>query len=120
MICRSFQVDSIAYDTFLVSSGLGDNTHGIERIDPAGTIERFNHLTSLSIWSDQYANMINGTDGTMWHPNATKDERTYAFIPDICRSIYLTFNETQRNVADIDLYRYTLPHTIFSNSTENR
>ncbi|CAF4585620.1 unnamed protein product, partial [Rotaria sp. Silwood2] len=108
------------YDTFLVSNGVGDNAYGIERVDPVGTIERFNYLTSLLIWSDQYANMINGTDGTMWHSNATKDERIYAFIPDICRSIYLTFNETRRNIADVDLYHYTLPHTIFSNSSENR
>ncbi|CAF4675600.1 unnamed protein product, partial [Rotaria sp. Silwood2] len=113
-------VDSIAHDTFLINNGVGFDADGEKPIDQVGTIERFNYSTSLSIWADPYANMINGTDGTIWHPNATKDERIYAFSPDICRSVYLTFNETRRNFADIDLYRYTLPRTIFSNSTENQ
>ena len=113
-------MDSIGYDTFLINNGVGVDADGRERIDQVGNIERFNYSTSLSIWSDPYANMINGTDGTIWHPNATKDERIYSFIPDICRSVYLTFNETRSNLGDMDLYRYTLPHTIFSNSTENQ
>jgi hypothetical protein len=100
-------MDSINYDTFLINNG-------------ANTIEAFNYSTSLAIWFDSYANMINGTDGTLWHPNATQDERIYAFYPEICRSIYLTFNETQSNICGIDLYRYTLPNTIYSNSTENQ
>jgi len=113
-------VNSIGYDTFLIKNGVGVDSDGVERIDWAGTIEKFNYSSSLSIWSDQYANMINGTDGTTWHPNATKDERIYMFFPDICRSIYLTYNETRRNLSGIDVYRYTLPRKIFDNSTENQ
>lgn len=105
-------MDSIGYDTFLVKNGEGN--------DWAGTNERFNYSSSLSIWSDQYANMINGTDGTIWHPNATEDERFYAFFPDICRSTYLTYSETRKDFLGTDVYRYTLPHTIFDNSTENQ
>ncbi|CAF3703471.1 unnamed protein product [Rotaria socialis] len=102
-----------AYDTYLIKNGVG-------RSSQVGIIERFNYSTSLPIWSDPYANMINGTDSTVWHPNARKDERFYAYIRDICRSVYLTFNETRRNFAGIDLYHYTLPETIFSNSTDNQ
>ncbi|CAF4429658.1 unnamed protein product, partial [Rotaria sp. Silwood2] len=110
----------MAYDTFLINNGVGTDADGVDRINQVGRITRFNHSTSLSIWFDPYANMVNGTDSTLWHPNARKDERIYAFIRDICRSVYLTFNETRRNFVGVDVYHYTLPQTIFSNSTENR
>ncbi|CAF5000558.1 unnamed protein product, partial [Rotaria sp. Silwood1] len=113
-------VDFMAYDTFLINNGVGTDANGVDRINEVGRITRFNHSTSLSIWFDSYANMINGTDSTLWHPNARKDERIYAFIRDICRSVYLEFNETRRNFVGVDVYHYTLPSTMFSNSTENR
>lgn len=111
---------SIGYDTFLIRNGVGVDADGVESMDWVGTIERFNYSSSLSIWYDPYANMINGTDGTIWHPKTRKDEQIYAFFPDICRSIYLTYNETRRNDFGIHTYRYTLPRTIFDNSTENQ
>lgn len=63
--------------------------------------------------------MINGTDSSLWHPDASKDELIYAFMNDICRSVHMTFNQTYRNTFNIDTYRYTLPTDLFaSNSTD--
>ncbi|KAL9972620.1 hypothetical protein ACROYT_G018959 [Oculina patagonica] len=43
----------------------------------------------LSWWSDKYANMINGTDGTQFSPGVTKDDTLYAFSPEVCRYDYI-------------------------------
>lgn len=99
---------------------MGEDADRNERIQNVGVIERFNFQTNLSYWSDEYANMINGTDSTVWHPTASKTERIHTFIPDICRSVYLTFNETRQNSFSIDTYRYAVPDAVFSNSTDNR
>ncbi len=63
--------------------------------------------------------MINGTDSTIWHPDARKDEFIYTFMNDICRSVHLKFNQTRQNLFNIDTYRYTLPNDIFANSSDN-
>jgi hypothetical protein len=63
--------------------------------------------------------MINGTDSTIWHPYVTKDELIYTFMNDICRSVYLKFNQTRENSFDINTYRYTLPDEAFANSSDN-
>jgi hypothetical protein len=64
--------------------------------------------------------MINGTDSTIWHPEASQTERVYTYISDICRSVYLEFNQTRDNQFDIKTYHYTLPNSVFSNSTQNQ
>jgi hypothetical protein len=63
--------------------------------------------------------MINGTDSTIWHPDASKDELIYTFMNDICRSVYLKYNQTHQNSFDINTYRYTLPNDVFANSKDN-
>ncbi|UJR36346.1 hypothetical protein I4U23_029073 [Adineta vaga] len=112
-------VSQAGSNTFLINNGIGLDSNRNERINNVGKIERFNFRTDLPYWSNEYANMINGTDSTIWHPDARQDERIYAYIPDICRSVYLAYNETNSNEFDIETYRYTLPHNVFSNATEN-
>lgn len=63
--------------------------------------------------------MINGTDSTIWHPDTKKDELVYTFMNDICRSVHLKYNQTRRNLFDIDIYQYTLPNDVFANSSDN-
>ncbi|CAF3534142.1 unnamed protein product [Adineta steineri] len=112
-------VNEAQYETILINNGIGFDINHTERIDNVGKIERFNFSTNLSIWSNKYANMINGTDSTIWHPDARKDELIYTFMNDICRSVYLKFNQTRQNSFDISTYQYTLPNDVFANSSDN-
>ncbi|CAF4337870.1 unnamed protein product, partial [Adineta steineri] len=112
-------VNEAQYETILINNGVGFDINHTERIDNVGKIERFNFSTNLSIWSNKYANMINGTDSTIWHPDARKDELIYTFMNDICRSVYLKFNQTRQNSFDISTYQYTLPNDVFANSSDN-
>jgi len=64
--------------------------------------------------------MINGTDSTIWHPDARKDELFYTFMNDICRTVHLKYNQTHRNLFNIDTYQYTLPNDVFANTSDNQ
>jgi len=113
------KVNEAQYETILINNGIGLDENHIDRINNLGKIERFNFSSNLSIWSNKYANMINGTDSTIWHPDVAKDELLYTFMNDICRSIYLKFNQTRQNSFDINTYHYTLPNDVFANSSDN-
>ncbi|XP_020617598.1 lysosome membrane protein 2-like isoform X2 [Orbicella faveolata] len=68
--------------------------------------------THLSWWSDEYANMINGTDGTQFSPDVSKDDILYIFSPDICRSGYLRY-DSEVTEKRIKLYRFTIPEEMY-------
>ena len=112
-------VSGAGLNRFLINDGV-DFGNETNRIDKLGWIEGFNFADQLNIWSDEYANQINGTDSTLWHPTVSQEERIYTFISDICRSVYLNFNETRENQFDIDTYRFVIPDRVFSNASENR
>ncbi|XP_056103467.1 platelet glycoprotein 4 [Rhinichthys klamathensis goyatoka] len=81
---------------------------GKDFIEKVATIERWMGETSLSYWNDYYCNMINGTDGSSFHPFLDKKEHLYFFSPDICRSISAVYASTV-DLKGIDVYRYKLP-----------
>ncbi|XP_069746355.1 lysosome membrane protein 2-like isoform X2 [Narcine bancroftii] len=72
----------------------------------------WNGQKSLSWWASNTSNMINGTDGSTFHPLINKDEALYIFAPDICRSLNVVF-EKEVQVKGIDAYRFTVPREIF-------
>ena len=47
-------------------------------------------MTKLPYWGSRYSNRIQGTDGTIFHPNVDPKETLFMFSADICRSIYAT------------------------------
>ncbi|KAM7439966.1 the CD36 [Porites harrisoni] len=68
--------------------------------------------TNLTWWSDKYANMINGTEGTQFAPRLSKDVTLYAFSPEICRSVYFNYESTV-TVKGIKLYRFIAPDELY-------
>ncbi|KAK7149496.1 hypothetical protein R3I94_008972 [Phoxinus phoxinus] len=81
---------------------------GKDDIKKVATIERWMGETSLTYWNDSYCNMINGTDGSSFHPFLDKKEHLYFFSSDICRSISAVYESTV-DLKGIDVYRYMLP-----------
>ncbi|KAG2465803.1 SCRB2 protein, partial [Polypterus senegalus] len=51
-----------------------------------GKIFTWNGQSTLKWWSSNESNMINGTDGSTFHPLISKDELLYIFAADLCRS----------------------------------
>ncbi|XP_059682821.1 lysosome membrane protein 2 isoform X2 [Gavia stellata] len=73
---------------------------------------------SLSWWTTETCNMINGTDGTSFHPLISKDENIYIFSSDFCRSFYLVY-DSSGTVAGIPTYRFVPSAMVFANTTVN-
>ncbi|XP_067284176.1 platelet glycoprotein 4 [Pseudorasbora parva] len=81
---------------------------GKDDIKKVATIKCWQGEKSLNYWKDPYCNMINGTDGSSFHPFLDKKEPLFFFSPDICRSISAEYDSTV-NLKGIDVYRYMLP-----------
>ncbi|XP_077988176.1 scavenger receptor class B member 1-like [Glandiceps talaboti] len=71
----------------------------------------------LNYWDSEEANMINGTDGSMYHPFARKDEIKYMFTPDMCRSMPYVF-ESEVLYRDVTLWHFPLAKYAYANGTE--
>lgn len=72
----------------------------------------------LSFWKTNQSNMINGTDGSAFHPFLSKEERLNVFTPDLCRSIHMRF-EKEVEVKGIPAYRFTPPRDALASGKNN-
>ena len=55
---------------------------------------------------------IKGTDGTQFPPGLDKDKRLWMFVSDLCRSIWVDF-EQEVKVQGLKAYRYRPPKDVF-------
>lgn len=74
--------------------------------------------SSLTWWTSDESNMINGTNGASFHPIIHANETLYMFSSDLCRSIYAIF-EKELWVKDVQAYRFVPPSEVFANATIN-
>ncbi|KAM4810063.1 lysosome membrane protein 2 [Rhinophrynus dorsalis] len=72
----------------------------------------------LDWWTSDTCNMINGTDGTSFHPLINKDDTIYIFSSDLCRSLYAVY-ERSESIKNIPVFRFTPPAKAFANATVN-
>ncbi|XP_042634452.1 lysosome membrane protein 2-like isoform X1 [Cyprinus carpio] len=72
----------------------------------------------VSFWKTNQSNMINGTDGSSFHPFLTKEERLNVFTPDLCRSIHMRF-EKEVELKGIPAYRFTPPRDTLASGKNN-
>ena len=76
-------------------------------------------LTKLKVWNSTYANMINGTDGSQFAPETSKDDTLYVFVTQLCRSLYLTYSGKNIKVRGIDAIQFSVPPKAFLNASLN-
>lgn len=86
---------------------------GANGLDQLGFIRTWNGKKSVDYWNDIYCNMINGTDGAIYPPLVDTSEKVYIFTPDLCRSVYATYErdvETEGIIGN----RFTVPEIVFN------
>lgn len=83
-----------------------------------GRVESWRGESKLSFWTSEQSNMINGTDGSAFHPLLSKKERLYVFTSDLCRSIFMEFDKDVE-VKGIPAYRFTPPRAVLASKEEN-
>jgi lysosome membrane protein 2 len=89
---------------------------GTEDIKDFNRVYEWNNNNTVPFWGfgdrSSPCNAINGTDGTMFAPGVTKDQRLYIFNTDLCRSVYFTYaNDT--SVGTIDTYKFSIPFNFY-------
>ncbi|KAM4711501.1 platelet glycoprotein 4 [Anableps anableps] len=91
---------------------------GKDDISNVGKIDMWKHNRTLGFWSDEYCDMINGTDASSFPPFLDKKESLYFFSSDICRSVSASYEETV-NLKGIDVYRYSLLQSTLASPVDN-
>ncbi|KAK0417647.1 hypothetical protein QR680_013126 [Steinernema hermaphroditum] len=111
-----FKQNGTSEGTYLIDNGVSNSARNF------GKILTFNDEKAIpsSTWSSPLATVINGTDGSVFHPYIEKDERLEVFVPSLCRSIYLIF-EKEVEYEGILAYRFVMPAEVLNSSlSENR
>lgn len=110
------------FGVFVGKNGSDDGVYNIKTgqddSSQFGQIKSWNFSPTLKFWTSASANMLNGTDGTLFHPFMEKSDIVYVYSSDLCRSIYLTYKETTQE-QDIDVYKFTVPPKVFQNASVN-
>ncbi|ODN04769.1 Lysosome membrane protein 2 [Orchesella cincta] len=91
---------------------------GAKRPEKFGEVVTWNGKHELEWWNDQYCNRINGTDGGIFKPYATKDRIFQMFIPGLCRSFRFTF-ESEKEVEGIPTIKYSIAPSFFESAKTN-
>jgi len=91
---------------------------GINGLDEIAQVKKYKDNESLDYWYTDYANAINGTDGSMFHPGIDKNEKLYMFSPDLCRSIMAEF-KGEEEIHGVKTYHYGPSKSVFAGPDEN-
>ncbi|VDN43385.1 unnamed protein product, partial [Dibothriocephalus latus] len=79
---------------FVGKNGTEDGTYvirdGASDPEELGQIVSYRNSSSVSCWLTSWANMINGSDGTLIPPFRSQFDQIYVFAPDVCRSFAFT------------------------------
>lgn len=88
-------------------------------INQLGVINKYNGSSELNFWSTKWANMINGSDGTLGPPYLSQDRVVYSFASDVCRSITGAFAKEVQTSQGINLWRYQATYRNLANASVN-
>ncbi|KAK3591350.1 hypothetical protein CHS0354_040311 [Potamilus streckersoni] len=92
---------------------------GERDINLLGVIDKYNGSSVLPFWTTYYANMINGTDGTLSPPYIDKSRTLFSFASDVCRSVAGVYNGDSLTPQGIKVWRFTAPLNYLQNATVN-
>ncbi|KAK5643874.1 hypothetical protein RI129_007719 [Pyrocoelia pectoralis] len=93
---------------FIIGRGLKNTTRG--------DVLSYRGSSNAVVWPGVGCNMINGSDSTLFYPLKSPPERIYAFSPDICRSMFISF-EKYVDYEGIPTWKYSnKPESIIKTS----
>ncbi|CAL1281117.1 unnamed protein product [Larinioides sclopetarius] len=91
---------------------------GEDDIGKYSQIVKWNNMSRIPFWNNQYCNMMNGTDGSQFPPPVSKRDILYVYTPELCRSVSLEFLNDVR-VQGIPALRFVTPDRLFASPTIN-
>lgn len=97
-------------------NGLFTVYDGVDDISKINRLETWKGQPNLTWWYTPEANMMNGTDGMMYHPFVKTHETLLLFHPDFCRTMPYEYDGDE-SWRGIPLKRYYLPPYAYENGT---
>ena len=92
---------------------------GQSDINNVGCYERWrDNIGKLRYWHSRTANMLNGTDGSIYKPDISNDDVLYIFITQLCRSLNVKYLD-EVTIEGIDGYRFNAPKYLFESGDIN-
>jgi len=91
---------------------------GINNLNDIAQVKAYKENATLDFWYSDYANAINGTDGSMFHPGVDKSENLYMFSPDLCRSLLAEY-KGEETIEGLKTYHYGPSKSVFAGPNEN-
>ena len=91
---------------------------GVGNVNNIAQFRQWDGKRHLDIWYDEYANMINGTEGMLFKPHLQEGEDVIAFVDDAYRSIPLGY-VGKEDLKGFHTYRYELPPDVFYSAFRN-
>ena len=93
---------------------------GAGNINNIGKFYKWNgHVGELDTWPNGMgANVINGTEGLVFHPNQKENETLESFQSDVLRSFQMVYVGKVKHL-DLEAYRYELPNSTFESAFNN-
>ncbi|GFY55084.1 lysosome membrane protein 2 [Trichonephila inaurata madagascariensis] len=91
---------------------------GEDDISKYSQIVKWNNMSRIPFWNNQYCNMMNGTDGSQFPPPISKKDVLYVYTPELCRSVSLEFAK-ETNVRGIPALRFATPDRLFASPLVN-
>ncbi|XP_063955547.1 scavenger receptor class B member 1-like [Lytechinus pictus] len=115
--------DVVPFTNFGILMGYNNSDDGIwsvytgqDDLMKLNQMDMWNRERLLSWWTTDYANALNGTDGTIMHPFVDKEEEVYVYSTYVCRSGLLLF-EGYREFRGIWLYYFSAPEYLYANAS---
>ncbi|XP_076470423.1 lysosome membrane protein 2-like [Babylonia areolata] len=92
---------------------------GKNAVETLGHVDKYNGSRLLPFWSTSWANMINGTDGTIFPPFQQETVSLDVFSSDICRSVNMKYQKGVKTKQGINLRRFVISESQLQNSSLN-
>ncbi|KAK7481721.1 hypothetical protein BaRGS_00027094 [Batillaria attramentaria] len=116
-----FYTDYVGY--FINKNDTDDGLYtvftGKNDISNLGQIDMYNGSRYVSYWTTPWANMINGSDGTISPPFEHDTKQAPMFSSDVCRSVFGVYSEDVKTTQGIPLRRFLGSPLELANVTEN-
>jgi len=94
-------------------------SRGVKNKSSYGSIVKFENKSELSYWPEgSTCNKIVGSDGTIYPSPIDKTSILQAFNSDLCRSLYVTYNE-DTVFEGVNAFRFTTPASLLSDPRES-
>merc|ERR1712173_297002 len=90
------------------AEGVYEARTGVTNVSEVGAMVSYQGNTELDLWQTDDCNRIRGTDGSIFHPDISRDDTLYIFNMNLCQSLPIVYQKDVMHHG-MNTYRFVLP-----------